>query len=593
MDAALGAPDDLVALALSRPPIRVNQLGYLPNGPKLATWITDRKESHSFTLESIGGGSSLRGQSRPLTAVDGSSGVSVQLIDFSELHDRGMYRIVVDDVPSAASVPFAVCTDLYRDVFGDALKFFYVQRSGCPIHDAIMPGYGRPAGHAGVPPNQGDTDVGAWSGPASELLYPGWVCPGAFDVSGGWYDAGDHGKYVVNGGISAALLLNAHERLARRTGRIESRLATEPALLEEALWEVDWMLRMQVPSGLPHAGMAFHRVHDDHWTEFPMAPDEDPAARVLHRPSTAATLNLAAVAAQAGRLIADSDRAAVLVSAAQRAYQAALDEPTLFAPDDQGVNGGGPYNDDHVDDEFYWAATELFLTTGESRYLDALTLSPCHHQDVFDIDGFDWDSVAALARIELASVPSSLPNLTGVQASVIDAAERLIDLQAKQAWCQPYAPGDGWDWGSNGRILNNLMVIATAYDMSGEARHLRSVLSGIDYIFGRNPVGLSYVTGYGVDHSHRQRVRHFAHALDPLYPPPPPGALAGGPASKTYPGFPGDPRFETLPPQLCYVDEVTSETTNDVCVRWNASLVWLALFLSTTTVSDRPALVQG
>jgi endoglucanase len=102
----------------------------------------------------------------------------------------------------------------------------------------------------------------------------------------------------------------------------------------------------------------------------------------------------------------------------------------------------------------------------------------------------------------------------------------------------------------------------------------------MDYLLGRNPVGLSYVTGYGTAYAHRQRVRHFAHTLDPAYPPPPPGSLAGGPASKTYPGFPGDPRFAGLPPQLCYVDELGSETTNDVCIRWNASLVWVGAYLT-------------
>ena len=581
----IGAPEDLVALALSRPPIRVNQCGYVRNGPKTATWITRRKEPHTFRLELVGGRPSLRGRSRPVTAIDRSSGFSVHLIDFSELHDPGTYRIVVDNDPTAASVPFDVSPDPYRTVFEAALKFFYAQRSGCQIRDVVLPGYGRPAGHVGVPPNRGDTDVGAWSGPVSEHLYPGWVCPGTFDVSGGWYDAGDHGKYVVNGGISAALLLASHERLVRRHGRIEPHLATEPPLLEEALWEVDWMLRMQVPAGLPHAGMAFHRVNDSYWTELPMAPHEDPAPRVLHRPSTAATLNLAAVAAHAARLVAPHSRAyaATLISAAQRAYQAAVEEPSLLAPDDQGVNGGGPYNDDHVADEFYWAAIELFLTTEETQYLDAVLSSPCHRVDVFDVDGFDWNSVAALARIELATVPSRLPDWSRIRTSVIDAAERLIDLQAGQPWGQPYAPADGWDWGSNGRLLNNLGVIATAYDISGDVRHLRFVLSGIDYVFGRNPVGLSYVTGYGADYSHRQRVRHFASAVDPAYPPPPHGALAGGPASKTYPGFPGDPRFDALPPQLCYVDDPTSETTNDVCIRWNASLVWLTLFLSTSS----------
>ena len=58
------------------------------------------------------------------------------------------------------------------------------------------------------------------------------------------------------------------------------------------------------------------------------------------------------------------------------------------------------------------------------------------------------------------------------------------------------------------------------------------------------------------------------------------GAVAGGPTSNEHPGFPTDPRLRGLPPQRCYLDEPTSETTNDVCIRWNAPLVHMAAFLS-------------
>jgi endoglucanase len=115
--------------------------------------------------------------------------------------------------------------------------------------------------------------------------------------------------------------------------------------------------------------------------------------------------------------------------------------------------------------------------------------------------------------------------------------------------------------------------------MTGARRYRDGVLRGLDCLFGRNPVGLSFVTGWGTETAHRQRVRHFAHTLDPSFPPPPRGSVAGGPASKDFPGFPGDPRFAGLPDQLHYVDEPTSETSNDVCIRWNAPLVLLAAYL--------------
>jgi endoglucanase len=105
------------------------------------------------------------------------------------------------------------------------------------------------------------------------------------------------------------------------------------------------------------------------------------------------------------------------------------------------------------------------------------------------------------------------------------------------------------------------------------------VSTGVDYLFGRNALGQSYVTGYGIDDTRHQRTRQFGHDLDPAFPPPPRGALAGGANSRPHPDFPYDPRLIGLPPQRCYLDEPTSEVTNDICVRWNAPLVYVATYL--------------
>ena len=120
-------------------------------------------------------------------------------------------------------------------------------------------------------------------------------------------------------------------------------------------------------------------------------------------------------------------------------------------------------------------------------------------------------------------------------------------LQDGQPWGQPYAPADGWDWGSNGLVLNNLVVLAVAHELTGRDEHLDAATRGLDYLLGCNALGQSYVTGYGTDFTRHQRTRHFAHDLDPSFPPPPPGALAGGPHSKEYPGFPSD-RASGRPP---------------------------------------------
>jgi endoglucanase len=300
---------------------------------------------------------------------------------------------------------------------------------------------------------------------------------------------------------------------------------------------------------------------------------------VLHRPSTAAALHLAAAAAHGARVLAaDATYARRLLEAATTAFAAARAEPTLLAPDDEGAFGGGPYAHADLSGDWAWAAAELWLVTHDPAY--ARVAGRAAAADAIDPDGFDWNTMTAAAALDLALHGQDLAAHPAVLARVLAAAERLLELQADQPWGQPYAPREGWDWGSNGRILNNLVVLAVAHQLTGRPDLRQAATRGMDYLLGGNALGQSYVTGYGTDFTRHQRTRHFAHDLDRSFPPPPAGALAGGPTSKEHPGFPSDPLLAGLPPQRRYVDEPTSETTNDVCIRWNAPLVYMAAFLT-------------
>jgi endoglucanase len=141
-----------------------------------------------------------------------------------------------------------------------------------------------------------------------------------------------------------------------------------------------------------------------------------------------------------------------------------------------------------------------------------------------------------------------------------------------------YAPGSGrFDWGSNNLVLNNLVVVASAYDLSGNPAYRNGVLSGLDYLLGRNALNQSYVTGYGEHASHQQHTRWYAHELNSDLPSPPKGSLAGGPNSGLQ-----DPVAASLlkgcQPQLCYVDEIQSYSTNEITINWNSTLAWVAAF---------------
>jgi endoglucanase len=346
------------------------------------------------------------------------------------------------------------------------------------------------------------------------------------------------------------------------------------------------MLKMMVPDGQPLAGMLHHKVHDSEWTGIPLLPSNDDKVRELHRPSTAATLNFAAVAAAASRYLARFDKPYVntLKAAAMKAYAAAKAHPDLYAPAADGNSGGGPYDDTDVSDEFYWAAGELYVTTGDKAYLADLMASPHWMGDVFRPEGFDWGHVAAFGRLTLAREPTrfSGPDAAAIRQSVLDAADKLLALQAKEPFGQTYTPSSGkYDWGSNHLVIENAIVLASAFDISGRERYRDGAIEAMDYIFGRNALNLSYVTGYGDKFAHNQHSRWFAKSANADFPEPPKGSLAGGPNSSIQ-----DPVAQGLfgetgcAPQMCYVDDIQAWSVNEITINWNAALSQMASWLA-------------
>ncbi|MFC4852382.1 glycoside hydrolase family 9 protein [Actinophytocola glycyrrhizae] len=561
-------------------PLRVNQVGYVPGLPKRATLATGSTTPLAWTLRDSAGAAVATGQTTP-KGQDAASDENVHVIDFSSFDRQGSgYTLAVGD---AVSHPFDISTTAMSGLRYDSLAFFYHQRSGTPIEaEYVGEEYARPAGHVNVAPNQGDDDV-----PCRADLDCGYT----LDVRGGWYDAGDHGKYVVNGGISAWQLQNSFERaallgdeaaLGDGTLAIPERSNGVPDVLDEARWEVEFLLSMQVPDAQPLAGMAHHKIHDEQWTGLPTLPHEDAQPRRLSAPSTAATLNLAAVAAQASRLWApyDAEFSARTLAAAERAYAAAKANPDRIADPNDGT-GGGAYSDPTVTDEFYWAAAELFATTG--RYRADVTGSPLFGGESFDARGFDWGATGALGDVTLVLVPRDLA-VDAIRSAIVSAADTHLATMAAMGHPAPYRTADGgYEWGSNGLIANNGMVLGLAYDLTGTQKYREGAFATMDYLLGRNPVDHSYVSGWGDQPVRNVHHRHWANQLDPSLPIAPPGALSGGPNSALQ-----DPVAQRLlpgcAPQRCWVDHIEAYSLNEVTVNWNSALAWLSNWVAERSV---------
>ncbi|MBV7519673.1 glycoside hydrolase family 9 protein [Ensifer sp. ENS12] len=590
---ATGAVSQAAKRATEGPVIRANQLGYFTDGPKRATFIADVKRPIDFQLLDAKDKVVGKGKTQP-SGFDPTAGVETQVADFSSFATAGDgYRLVSGDW---ASDRFSIGDNLYDRLRVDALSWFYPQRSGIEIKAAIAgKAYARSAGHVGVAPNQGDTAVPCLDSKQAVALYGGWSCSYRLDVSGGWYDAGDHGKYAVTGALSAAQLLAAYERgrvyaagsPVTRDGlsRIPENGNGMPDILDEARWELEFLLRMMVPDGEPLAGMVHHKVHDTTWTAPPMLPSDDPQPRALYRPSTAATLDVAAVAAQGARLFADQNPtfSARLLAAARKAWMAANANPALLAPKSDGLGGGGDYDDDSISDELFWAATELYLTTGDEAYLDVLRASPLWAADTLSPAGaFDWRNVAGFARLQLALYGTGLPDDERelIRNAVLAAARHFLSVQQTEPFGLVYRPeGRRYDWGSNQLMLQNIIVLSAAFDLSGEKSFLDGAREGMDYILGRNAMALSYVTGYGTRAPKNQHSRWYAHQRDPQLPNPPVGSLAGGPNS-TFVDDVARQHLKGCAPQTCYADDIEAYGSNEIAINWNAPLVYVASFLA-------------
>jgi endoglucanase len=576
--------------------VRTNQLGYLPGLAKRATLLSSSTTPLTWQLKDSGGGVTLSG-STTVFGQDAASGDYVHVIDFSA-YNVGGYNMTLQ-VGTDVSHPFTIIDSTYNALAYSALSYFYQSRSGIAISASYVPAskWARAAGPA-------DTAVACLSSLG---------CSYSLNVARGWYDAGDHGKYVVNGGIATWTLLNMYER-ARYYGstaaygdgklKLPENANGVPDLLDEARWELEFLLSMQIPAGKTKAGMAHHKMHDDAWTGLPLRPDQDTQPRHLHAPTTAATLNLAAVGAQCARIwqTIDATFSARCLTAAETAWSAAQANPAVYADPNDG-NGGGAYPDTNVKDDFYWAAAELFITTGKATYQSYLTSSTLYkavpttfsaNEGSGQLTSMTWANTNALGTISLAIVPNNLPaaDITTARNNLMAAADIYVAETARQGYGVPFKPGTGgYPWGSSSFVLNNAIVMGLAYDLSGKASYLSGVVAAMDYILGRNPMDKSYVSGYGANTLQNPHHRFWAFSLNSAYPPPPPGVVSGGPNSGLQDSVSAS--LSGCAPAKCYIDNINAYATNEVTINWNAPLAWVAFYLNEHSAASVPTPTPG
>ncbi|MBR4100382.1 MAG: glycoside hydrolase family 9 protein [Oscillospiraceae bacterium] len=579
--------------------IITNQIGYFKTGAKKATLLSDAEKAVKFELLDKDGKTVFSGNSTPM-GFDEESGDKVHVLDFTEFTTEGTYTLKAGD---AVSREFKIgVIDEMSGLTYDALNFFYQQRSSVAIESKYI--------------TSGDAEALARAaGHASDIadIYRTWgyeASAGKQDVTGGWYDAGDHGKYVVNAGVSLWLMQNQYERASANgtadvyadgTMQIPENDNGYPDLLDEARYEMEWMLSMIVQEG-DCKDMVYHKVHGIKWTALATDPSTDKQRRIILPPTTAATLNLAACAAQSYRLWKelDAEFAEKCLTAAKNAYAAAQAYPEMYAPlTDTTIDGGGAYGDDNVTDEFYWAACELYAATGDETYYTDLQKSAWAFDVPSDMNGgeatgftgsFDWGHTASLGSLTLTLTPDAITETekNTLYESLLATADEYLHVADNQGYGLPYKgtkeTGDTYSrytWGSNSFVADNAVILSYAHEISKNSKYLNGAVSAMDYLLGRNPLDISYVTGYGVHTSQYPHHRWWAVQANPEFPKAPCGILVGGPNCGLEDPIVQDLEFEAgeVPPQTVYVDDIEAYSVNECAINWNAALAWLTSYL--------------
>ncbi len=530
--------------------IRINQLGFYPNSIK--QFIVVDNTPSTFKIIDTKGKTVFSGDFKD-NGVWEQSGENVFLGDFSALNTIGTYYVLVDN--KLQSYPFEIKKGIYTEALNASIKSFYFQRASMPIEEQYGGVFKRKEGHA---------DANCLFHPSSGKL------SGTLNAPGGWYDAGDYGKYIVNAALSTGQMLNLLEQFPNVI--IDGDLNIPESgngisdLWDELKYELDWVLTMQDDDG-----GVYHKLTGKNFSGFILPEDYDLDRYIIGK-GTAATLNFAAVLAQASRLYKNIDKvwSSNALNAAEKAWDwAVLNDNVPFAnPEDVKT---GEYGDNEFSDDFYWAATELFLATNREPYLAHLMgnnqvyIHQLTNSWKFFVRNMGFHSL--LVNKDLLSEDFA----TALTQNHIKLADAILEKLNKN----PYRIAlDLFEWGSNSDILNQAIILCYAHSLTKEEKYLNGAEQITDYIFGKNATGYSFLTGFG---SKKVMFPHHRPSGADDIENPVPGFIVGGPNKDKQDSF--NVTYTSKLPAKSFMDVQKSFASNEVCLNWNSPVVFVLGYL--------------
>ena len=546
--------------------ISLNQVGFYTNAPKVAI-IINAPDGIKFYVLSV---------NKKDTFFKGSLGNPVQSLyssaitknaNFSDFKKAGDYILYVPTV--GFSYPFKIKKNVYHEVAKASIKAFYFQRASMPLEKQYAGDWARNEGHP-------DTAVFIHPSAVSAKRAANTV----ISTPGGWYDAGDYNKYIVNSGITMGTMMSAYEDFPAYFDTLQTNIPESadaiPDLLNEVLYNLRWMFTMQDKED----GGVYHKCTNAKFDAMIM-PDAAIAKRYVVQKGTAATLDFVAVMAQASRIykkfspqlpgLADS-----CLIAAKLAWKWAVKNPgVIYDQDEMNKNFSPPvvtgaYGDKNFKDEFFWAACELLASTNNTTYLDTIQKRSVNEMTLPSWSNVDLPGCYTLLRLQKLLPATSNGTIDLITKKIINLADNMIANGGNKAFATIFGQSkNDFIWGSSAVAMNESILLINAYLFTDDKKYLSPALGNIDYLLGRNATGYSFVTGFGTRpamHPH-----HRPSVADNIVAPVP-GLLVGGPNS----GMQDKCFYAYTETETAYTDDDCAYASNEIAINWNAPLVYVA-----------------
>lgn len=539
-------------LALDEPTvlIRLNTLGYLPNAPKIASIAAS---CSNFVVINVVNGSNVLTGSVIGPVQNPDTQEKLFLADFSSLTNPGKFQLLIHGIGKSA--PFSIAADVYRDPFYVVMRAFYLWRCGTAV-SAVYNGQRYEHG----PCHTND----AWL----DFVIGKHVHK---DGTGGWHDAGDYNKYVVNAGVTVGALLRAWEDFGQKIQLIKLDIPESggllPDFLAEIKWELDWLLKMQAPDGA-----VYHKLSTREFCGW-IKPEDELTERYFTPWGSEATAVFVGMMAQAARIYRtyDAGFANKCLNAAKKSYSFLKANPH-YHPADQSAFKTGPYEfAPEVENpnrrpgaqpqNRLWAAAELWETTGEPEFLADCEARIRLIQAQWDHD-FDWPDVRNLGLATYLfskRLGRDEALVTRVASNLVAVADAIVRTAQTHGYARPL--GTRYYWGCNGGVARQTIMLYAAYRATQNKVYTQTCLDALNHLFGRNFYGRSFVTGVGFRPPQNP---HDRRSATDSAPDPWPGYLVGG-------SHRGATNWQ---------DVLEDYRSNEIAINWNAALVYaLAAFL--------------